>query len=349
MVPEDEPGKPQRAPIEMQAQPDKEGYFNIQNLKKDRDYVLIVTGREGETTVAQVAVATPPNPRMRIQLDEGVAQHLPELPALFQQIRRDKRHVQPANNEVPTASLDNPQSPTSAPLAPNRSPGWDVQIDTPIPGRDGNSGAPSPGASRPAGYVATPSNWPPAAEWKWQPPPRDTRDSRPPPPSPSPPLDSSLKLPACNLEGDKLVSFSVRDLSGQMYEFNREQHPKLVLLQFWHTTCPPCLASIPWMKQWQTTYGKYGLEIIGICYENGSLVEQANKVDAVAARHSVHGFNYQILLGGNSATCPLHRKLQVEAYPTFVLLDQTGHIVFHTQGFDAQSLERAIRNNLGMR
>jgi thiol-disulfide isomerase/thioredoxin len=169
-------------------------------------------------------------------------------------------------------------------------------------------------------------------------------------PPPFPPLSQS-KRPFCDLEGNQLKSFALRDLSGQIYEFRRDQHAKLVLLQFWHTTCQPCVQSIPEVKRWQSAYGGYGLEVIGICYEKGSVVEQVKRVEAVSSYSTVRGFNYPILLGGDSATCPLHNKLQVEAHPTFVLLDQTGRIVYHSKdhGFEVATLERSIRDRLGVR
>ena len=144
---------------------------------------------------------------------------------------------------------------------------------------------------------------------------------------------------------------ALRDMSGQLYEFRRDQHPRLVLLHFWHTTCRPCLESIPELKRWQAGYGGYGLEIIGVCYEDRSIVEQAKRVDAVSSYSSIRGFNYPILLGGDSATCPVHKKLQVKVHPTIVMLDQTGRIVYHSEehGFDAAGAERAIRERLGIR
>ncbi len=140
-------------------------------------------------------------------------------------------------------------------------------------------------------------------------------------------------------------------MTGQIYEFHRNQHAKLVLLQFWHTTCGPCVQSIPRLKQWQSVYGGYGLEVIGICYEKGSINDQVKRVEAIGSYATIRGFNYPILLGGDSASCPVHTRLQVEVHPTFVLLDQSGRIVYHSKdlGFDAVGLEKVIRDRLGMR
>src|SRR5262249_51187306 len=150
----------------------------------------------------------------------------------------------------PTATLETPQSPLPTPTSSmERTPGWEAQIESPLPGRE--SGSPTLGSARPPGYVANPSPWPPPA--RIEPPPPKLQIDKPPQPAPRPtgveptslrdgpvPLTqspTSSKKPYCNLEGNQLKSFAVRDLSGQLYEFRRDQHPKLVLLQFWHTTC----------------------------------------------------------------------------------------------------------------
>jgi len=372
MVPEEVDGKPVGAPIELSpVQPDRDGYFVISNLKSDRNYLYIANARDGEQSLATFGNARPPMPRMVLELTAQMARDMPKVDEMLRLVRQGKR----GTAEPPAATLETPQAPPPSPTAStDRAQGWEAQIETPVPGREPI--APTLGSARPPGYVGNPSPWPPPARID-PPPPKLDIDKHPPPvPRPgdstsmretptllmpalsqspttstSPLAPTSAKRPYCDLEGNTLKSFAVRDLSGQLYEFRRDQHAKLVLLQFWHTACAPCRESIPHLKRWQSTYGGYGLEVIGICYEKGSIAEQAKRVETLASLNNIQGFNYRVLLGGDSAACPLHNKLDVEAHPTFVLLDQTGRIVYHSHdhGFDAPTLERTVRDRLGIR
>jgi thiol-disulfide isomerase/thioredoxin len=353
LMPADSEAQPVGKLVELQAQPDRDGYFVIPNLKQDRDYLYIVSAHDGDQTVAVFGNARPPQPRMVLTLSSEMAKDMPDVPTMLKLVREGHRKGETA--EPPSATLESPQIPAKAPapISSDRTPGWEAQIETPIPGKEPTG--PALGTPRPAGYVTTPSPWPPPA--RIEPPPTKLEREKPssftpsaiPPPLPS--LNQSMKYPYCDLQSGQLKAFALRDMSGQLYEFRREQHAKLVLLHFWHTTCPPCLKSIPQVKNWQSGYGSHGLEVIGICYEDTSFAEQVKRVEAVSSYSTILGFNYSMLLGGDSSTCPMHKKLQVKVHPTFVLLDQAGHIVYHSeeQGFDPAGLDRIIRERLNIR
>lgn len=52
---------------------------------------------------------------------------------------------------------------------------------------------------------------------------------------------------------------------------------KVVLLNFWATWCAPCQVEMPIFVKWQQTYGKGGLQIIGISMDDDS--DLAKKAD----------------------------------------------------------------------
>ena len=56
---------------------------------------------------------------------------------------------------------------------------------------------------------------------------------------------------------------------------------KAVILDFWATNCPPCVAEIPHLKELQAKYGKENLEIVGMHVGDD---EDRSKVPAFAGR-----------------------------------------------------------------
>jgi thiol-disulfide isomerase/thioredoxin len=150
--------------------------------------------------------------------------------------------------------------------------------------------------------------------------------------------------------GRKLDNFALYAVDGKVWEFRKQRKGRLVLLDFWYSTCLPCRYALPHLVELQRKYGTFGLEVVGIAYEKGSPAEQVRKVREVAARL---GVNYPLLLGGGSTDpCPVKRQFEVSAFPTAVLLDETGTIVWRSEGLDARSLydlEMEVRRQLGMR
>jgi thiol-disulfide isomerase/thioredoxin len=146
------------------------------------------------------------------------------------------------------------------------------------------------------------------------------------------------------------VNFALYDLDFQPWQFPRSPHQRLVLLDFWGTWCGHCLTAIRGhLVGLDSRYRAYGLDVIGIACEYGSWEEQVRGVRAVRDRLSV---NYRILLGGDPRTCPLTQQLGINEYPTFILMDEYGHILWRGQGAGDDTfrrLEYEIRCRLGIR
>ena len=138
---------------------------------------------------------------------------------------------------------------------------------------------------------------------------------------------------------NQLLDFRLPDAQGRPVRF-KDLDADLVLLDFWGTWCPPCIQSVPHLIALQEKLGAGRLKVVGIAYEkSGSAAERAALVTASASKL---GINYQVLLG-DSDSCPLQAALHVQAYPTMVLLDREGHILWRDQGSSAGTLARLDR------
>src|SRR5207253_1217307 len=109
LMPEEGDARPVSKLVELQAQTDREGYFVISNLKPDRDYLLIASAHDGDTTVATFGNARPPSPKMVLTLTAEMAKDMPDVPGMLRQIRQGKQRG--GTVEPPAATLESPQAP----------------------------------------------------------------------------------------------------------------------------------------------------------------------------------------------------------------------------------------------
>jgi thiol-disulfide isomerase/thioredoxin len=150
------------------------------------------------------------------------------------------------------------------------------------------------------------------------------------------------------LTGQVLHNLALYDVNGHAWEYRTQRRGRLVLLDFWHSQCYPCLDAIRHLNIWQQSYGPFGLEIVGVAYEEGSPAERAQKVHRVRQRL---GVTYRTLLGGDRDSCPVRMQFGVLAYPTLVLLDESGRIVWRAEGLgpdQIRELEIIIKQRLEM-
>jgi thiol-disulfide isomerase/thioredoxin len=113
---------------------------------------------------------------------------------------------------------------------------------------------------------------------------------------------------------------------------------KVVLLDFWGTWCPPCVAAVPALRDLQKRHAKDAFVLLGVSSDNEEAV--------------VRSFTEQ-----NRLIWPQYwdrdRKVQqafdIRAYPTYVLIDDEGIVQFRTTGGGLREpvgLEGAIKKQL---
>jgi thiol-disulfide isomerase/thioredoxin len=161
-------------------------------------------------------------------------------------------------------------------------------------------------------------------------------------PAPAPPRpvtapETSLGPPPSNNASGSRVNFTLYDARGEAWQF-KNAHGRLVLLDFWHTECAPCLRALPEMRRIAGTYGASGLEVVGVaCQQSGTWDEQVREVSQVAYRNQL---NYRVLHEGEGSRGEARRLFEVRAFPTMVLLDRQGNVLWRGVGASRENLEQ---------
>ena len=159
------------------------------------------------------------------------------------------------------------------------------------------------------------------------------------PPLPEPALTpiGATPVPSCDLRGKQLYNFALAGLDGQPWEYKRNRLPgtKVMLLDFWGTWCVPCRLTIKsHLNRLNDWYGRQGLEIIGIAYEQEPTYAAQVRTVEVARREL--GINYRLLMGAGMPTCPVKRDFDIKGFPTLVLLNDKGQIIWSKEGMPTE-------------
>jgi thiol-disulfide isomerase/thioredoxin len=365
------------APLKILA--NKEGYFDIAGLEGGHSYRLVAQVKDGARILTGTVRVVAPNVRVAIFLNE-------ERPLNEGPLDRPSPAPRSVDGSAGTSS-----GPPAALGRPIRSPSDGVTI--PLPSGDRGAGIgttpglPPPVSSGDPSLIAEkdvqdgftrsvpaeivgpgrePSAPSPTPRNYLPPPLPDTLPSgegttTPLPGSPGIAVPSApevawtapttrTRIPSCVKVGNQVDNLALLDINGKPWELAKQGRNHLVLLDFCWSGCGPCRQTIPHLIDLQNKYGRYGLQVVGISYEEGTLAEKQKAVSPLRMRY---GINYTLLFGGDGS-CPVRKQFEVTEYPTLVLLDTSGKVVFrtrHGQGVDANAvydLEIEIRKQLGM-
>jgi thiol-disulfide isomerase/thioredoxin len=224
-------------------------------------------------------------------------------------------------------------------------PSRSALLDLPPPVEPEPSGAQAAGA----GPVASGSDLLPPPVENADPPPstrralrwRDLAANKPDPP----PREGGTREPDsyCHFDAKRhrIEDFRLPDLQGRLVRF-QDLDADLILLDFWGTWCQPCLRSIPHLTDLQKRLAGKQFQVVGIACERGEM-PAGERIDAVARTIQKLKINYPVLISSMDGTCPLQQALHVQAYPTLVLLDRHGRILWQDQGGTRLTLSRLDR------
>jgi len=131
-------------------------------------------------------------------------------------------------------------------------------------------------------------------------------------------------------------AFALKDAAGRTVSL-KNYRGKVVLLDFWATTCGGCKVEIPWFTEFHRTYQAKGLAVVGV-----SLDEEGWKV--VKPFLADGKIPYRILLGNDA----LAERYGITAMPDTFLIDRKGRVAAaYTTGLvDKDNVEANIKTLL---
>ncbi|MDE0684490.1 MAG: redoxin domain-containing protein [Candidatus Poribacteria bacterium] len=135
--------------------------------------------------------------------------------------------------------------------------------------------------------------------------------------------------------GKPAPNFSETDIDGNPISL-KDYHGKVVLLDFWTTTCGPCIAEMPNMKKVYDAYEDVGFDVIGV------------NIDTYEA--DLHEFlkvcdlPWRQIFGGRDS--PLKKLYRVRGVPSPWLMDKAGNVIsYQARGAALKKLvAEAVKN-----
>ncbi len=160
--------------------------------------------------------------------------------------------------------------------------------------------------------------------------------------SPPAALDEAVKQSACSIDGAerRLIDFKLPDLNGKLVSLH-DIDADVILLDFWGSWCQPCRKSIPHLIELQKKFAGKRFSVIGVACEKAA-APRDRQASALKAVNEL-GITYPVLLSGRDGTCPLQQALQIQFYPTMVLITRDGKLLAREHGATDITLPRMDR------
>jgi thiol-disulfide isomerase/thioredoxin len=300
----------------MHFETDADGYFFVPGLTPGKTYILSVVREINGRKIAAEAQVKPPAGNIRLELDENkVSSTTPPLPP--------PPGMGPFENSVDPSVV----RPPAIPDPPVGDRGWEKPASNGMPALPldkeniaGNPMLPPSAAIRP----------PPTAA----------------PSGPSRKVDDYP--PTSRMQEQRVPNFVLSDVMGNDWEF-RYASGQLILVDFWSTTCSPCLKAMPGMKRLQGDYGASGLEIVAVaCEAEAPFRTRIRDVDDLARRREL---NYKVYVEREGRVGEVQKLFGIQWLPTLVLLDRQGNVLWRGGATEADMarVEDIVKSYLSRR
>lgn len=108
----------------------------------------------------------------------------------------------------------------------------------------------------------------------------------------------------------------------------------IILLDFWIKNCGPCIASVPHLNAVQEKFKKKKLRILSI-----NSYDPEKDITWFCKKHKT---TYEVLMNGKDVA----EKYGVTAYPTIILLNKSGKVLYVGSGFDKLKIDELVSQAL---
>jgi len=135
---------------------------------------------------------------------------------------------------------------------------------------------------------------------------------------------SFIAISEFNLTAQQVRNFTLNDLNNKQQSFNELKGEKLTLIDFWATWCKPCNKAIPELNKIYTEFKNEGVNVIGINCDG------PRSIAKVAPLCKTLQIEYPVLIDMN---IQLMAELNLSAYPTLIIVNSSGKIVWIHEGF----------------
>lgn len=130
--------------------------------------------------------------------------------------------------------------------------------------------------------------------------------------------------------GTESVRFSIEKVGGGMIDL-ADYKGKVVVVDFWATWCPPCIASVPDLNALHTELEPKGFTVIGV-----SLDEDRGLVEPFMKRFDVR---YPVGFGSESV---VRLFGGIEGIPTLFILDRNHNVMHKLVGYQEPAALKAL-------
>ena len=133
-------------------------------------------------------------------------------------------------------------------------------------------------------------------------------------------------------KGDSLPLFKAKVYATNDSFFFYVPMDSIVILDFFYTSCGPCIAAIPHLKEIDSLYKNKGVAVMGIN-------PMKNDIPRLERFVKYHGINYPILLVENDVA---RKQFGILGYPTLLII-KNNQIIFQQQGFSKELKDVIIK------
>ena len=135
------------------------------------------------------------------------------------------------------------------------------------------------------------------------------------------------------------LTLQVQNLDGKM-QWLTDFKGKVVLLNFWSTTCPPCRVETPWFVEFQKRWEKDGFTVVGVSMDDTH--------DAIRKFNAEFSVNYPMLAGRDVEENIQKAAGGIWGLPTSFLIGRDGKVIKKHLGLTPKAmLEKEISAALG--